>query len=49
ITGGSTEGNSLTPRYVYPIIPNTTITIDITIERTGLRILVEDKLIKPFN
>jgi hypothetical protein len=42
-TGGSTDGYSLTPKYVYPIIPNRIIVIDITMARTGLLILVSDK------
>jgi hypothetical protein len=45
IIGGSTAGYSLMPRYVYPITPNSTIAIDITIASTGLLILNDDKLI----
>jgi len=45
IWAGSIEGNSLTPRKVYPIIPNNTILKFITIVNTGLFILVVDKLI----
>jgi len=43
--GGSTEGKSRTPKNLYPITPNTTITTDITVANTGLFILTEDKLI----
>jgi hypothetical protein len=39
------EGNSLTPKYLYPIAPNNTMANDITVANTGLLILTLDKLI----
>src|SRR5476651_147364 len=47
--GGSTEGKSRTPKKLYPITPNTTITTDKTVASTGLFILTEDKLIMLFD
>jgi hypothetical protein len=44
IIGGSIDGKSRIPKKLYPMIPNTTITIDITVASTGLFILTEDKL-----
>jgi hypothetical protein len=43
-TGGSTLGNSRTPRKEKPIAPNKMITNDMTMASTGLLILVMDKL-----
>ena len=37
--GGSSDGNSLTPRKENPSNPNRTIVIDITIASTGRRML----------
>jgi hypothetical protein len=45
ITGGSIEGYSLTPRKLKPMTPNKTIMIEKTVAKTGLFILVLDKLI----
>lgn len=42
---GSTLGNSLTPRYVRPTNPNSSIMIAKTVANTGLLMLVEERLI----
>jgi hypothetical protein len=42
--GGSTDGNSRTPKDLNPMKPNNKITRFITIARTGLLILIVDKL-----
>src|SRR5512141_1399698 len=44
--GGSIAGYSRTPRKVKLMIPNNRITRDITMARTGLRILTDAKLIR---
>jgi hypothetical protein len=41
MTGGSTEGNSRTPSSPNPMSPNSTTTVDITMARTGRRMLRE--------
>src|SRR6478736_6632433 len=43
-TGGSTLGNSRTPKKLKPINPNRIMTNDITMASTGLLILTVDKL-----
>jgi hypothetical protein len=43
-TGGSTLGNSRTPKNENPIIPKRIMTKDITMANTGRLILVIDKL-----
>jgi hypothetical protein len=43
--GGSTLGNSLMPRNVRPTIPKSRITIAKTVDRTGLFILTDERLI----
>ena len=45
IIAGSTLGNSRIPRNVNPTIPNRRMTIANTVVRTGLFILVDDRLI----
>jgi hypothetical protein len=44
IIGGSTLGNSLTPKRVIPIAPNNRMVRDSTMAKTGLLILIVDKL-----
>ena len=44
MTGGSTAGYSRTPRYVKLITPKSTITTDMTMARTGRRMLSEERL-----
>src|SRR5690606_19861443 len=46
ITAGSTEGNSRTPRNVAETSPKITRIADITVARTGRRILIEERLIR---
>jgi hypothetical protein len=43
--GGSTLGNSLTPKKVIPMAPNRSITNEKTVDKTGRFMAIDDKLI----